>query len=225
MKNVTIALAALLTNACSLSMKSVDPKWDGTEEPECSDSWGPVIGDGLMAGIGLGVASAGVDADSDAAVIAGLALGLVFAVSGAVGESSVGDCKAAKAQWRVGGAIGRASKASVSEEDDDAVARRQERERREERKRRAEEERAPRGFYCATSATVEAAGLCAREKADCVRARGSALAAVDDLSECALVEIAQCYTSGGVSWCAPTVDACEAQRAKATDASACAEER
>lgn len=223
-KKLVAALAAL--SACSFGVKSVDPKWDGTEEPECSDSWAPVIGDGLMAGVGLGVASAGADAESDIAVLGGVAVGLVFAISGIVGESAIGDCKAAKAQWRVGGAIGRASRANaVPEEDDDAVARRQARERRATEQKRREEERAPRGFYCATSATVDAAGLCAREKSDCVRARGSVVAAVPDLSECALAEGAWCYDSGGASWCAPTSAACDAQRDKVPDAGPCAEVR
>lgn len=220
-------LSLALATGCSLGMQSVDPKWDGTTEPECSDSWGPVIGDGLMAGIGLGVASAGVDAESDAAVLGGVAVGIAFAVSGLVGEHTLSDCRAAKAQWRVGGAIGRASKANtVEDEDDEAVARRQARERREEAKRREEEQRAraPRGFFCASSPTIEAAGMCARERVDCQRARGSALAAVPDLEGCALVEIAWCYDAGGLSWCEPTQGACDAQRANVAGASDCREE-
>ncbi len=61
----------------------------------------------------------------------------------------------------------------------------------------------PRGFFCAVSSS---GGLCAREKKDCQTARDAALATVDDLDECTLVETAWC--SG--DRCVPSKDDCDA---------------
>lgn len=62
-----------------------------------------------------------------------------------------------------------------------------------------------RGYFCATSAT---AGLCAREKRDCLVARDAAVAAVPDLGSCALVEAAFCFDAGGRERCFPTAEQC-----------------
>jgi hypothetical protein len=63
----------------------------------------------------------------------------------------------------------------------------------------------PRGHFCATSA---AAGLCARERGDCEAAREVALAAVPDLTACALVEVARCFDDAGREHCFPTAEQC-----------------
>jgi hypothetical protein len=81
-----------------------------------------------------------------------------------------------------------------------------------------------RGFYCASSASTPAAGMCAREKPDCMRARDLALTVVADLETCELVETAQCFDVGpGDQRCAPTVEGCAAQRERTTTENDCHE--
>jgi hypothetical protein len=63
-----------------------------------------------------------------------------------------------------------------------------------------------RGFFCAAAPTT---GFCSREKADCGTARDAAVAAVPDLSECALVENAFCFD--GEKRCFPTAEICAAR--------------
>lgn len=71
----------------------------------------------------------------------------------------------------------------------------------------------PRGFYCASSPTTPAAGLCTRDKADCARAREAAAGVVADLAECALTETAHCFDAKpGDERCVPSAEACAAQR-------------
>lgn len=69
----------------------------------------------------------------------------------------------------------------------------------------------PRGYFCASSASAPNAGFCTREKADCLRSREAALAAVADLAACRLVEGAFCYEASGAERCAPTMAACTAR--------------
>jgi len=83
---------------------------------------------------------------------------------------------------------------------------------------------APRGFFCSNSAATPAAGFCTREKADCQRARDAAIAAVADLDECRLTEMAYCFTAGGTERCAPTAAGC-ADRALAVGAATPCDER
>lgn len=70
----------------------------------------------------------------------------------------------------------------------------------------------PRGFYCSVSANQPTAGFCIREKAACIAARDAALAAVADLTACQLTETSWCFGSR----CAPSPNACEEQRRKAS---------
>jgi hypothetical protein len=69
----------------------------------------------------------------------------------------------------------------------------------------------PRGFYCAASPTVDTASMCAREKLTCEQARGMAVGAVSDLTECTLTEHAYCFGDR----CFATAKACDAQRGEA----------
>ncbi len=66
---------------------------------------------------------------------------------------------------------------------------------------------APRGFFCASNATV---GSCAREKEACEATRGAMLAAAPDLTACMLAETAWCFHDG--KRCAPTATLCGDQR-------------
>lgn len=82
----------------------------------------------------------------------------------------------------------------------------------------------PRGFYCASSASAVAAGFCAREKADCVRARDAAISVIADITECGLVETAQCFdVKPGEPRCAPSAASCAAQRERAGVPAECRE--
>lgn len=74
----------------------------------------------------------------------------------------------------------------------------------------------PRGYFCASSPTSPA-GICAREKADCERARDAILAAVADLARCSLIETVHCYTAAGSERCLDTAERCTAQSASAAD--------
>jgi hypothetical protein len=71
----------------------------------------------------------------------------------------------------------------------------------------------PRGFFCSTSAAKPVAGFCVRDKAERLRVRDTALAAVTDLDECRLGELAFCQVTDGSERCAPTMEIC-AERAK-----------
>lgn len=97
---------------CSFGMQKLPDGWDGTSEPQCSNDPTLMIGDALGAGVATAVALAGIEADSGPAVGAGLLLTLPFIVGGFVGESRLRECREAKAAWRVGGAIGRASRSN-----------------------------------------------------------------------------------------------------------------
>jgi hypothetical protein len=71
---------------------------------------------------------------------------------------------------------------------------------------------APRGHFCATSAT---AGMCTRDRGDCEAAREAALAAVPDLGACTLVEVAYCFDATGHERCFPTAEQCGARGSEA----------
>lgn len=75
---------------------------------------------------------------------------------------------------------------------------------------------AQRGFFCSSSASNQAAGFCARAKAECQRTRDAAIIGVGDLAECALTETSWCLGER----CFPSSDGCAARVA---DAGVCAE--
>lgn len=224
---IVAGVLSLSVAACSFGMKRVEPDWDGSTEPECSDDPAPVIGDAIIAGLTLGVAAAAADDanKSNSSGSAGIAIGaafvgLGFAVSGLVGEGTYKSCKEAKAQWRIGGAIGRASNAQHG---DEARAEQFAREHPEVAEKPTAREEAiarddaarlkkasvtapvtPRGFYCASSPTNAAVGFCAHEKATCEQTHDLLTGAAPDLGKCTLVESAWCFGDR----CAPTQDAC-----------------
>src|SRR5690606_8423316 len=77
----------------------------------------------------------------------------------------------------------------------------------------------PRGYFCANSTSDPTVGFCVRDKAECMRTRDISIAALPDLSKCALVETAWCLSD----LCFPSTDACEARRARSTSELTCAE--
>lgn len=221
---IVAGVLCVAVSACSFGMKPIEPNWDGSTEPDCSDDPAPVIGDAIVAGLSLGLAAAAAD-DANASnssasaglAVGGAVVGLGFAVSGLVGESTYKSCKEAKAQWRIGGAIGRASNAQRPAGDDRTV---DDEPVRPRRKKKAPVQ--PRGFYCSASAESPDVGFCVREKSECLRLRDVTIAAVEDLSECTLVESAWCFGKR----CASTQEACRAELQRAqSDESDCVEER
>lgn len=199
-----MVVCALLVS-CSLGIQQVPKNWDGTTEPECDDSWGPVIGDsivgGIAAGIGLG-ASDSKDNNADVFAIGGFAVGLVFLIAAGVGEERVRDCKTAQTAWRVGGAVGFSAASAMRARDPDAAV--------EDPPQR----RRGRGWFCASSETAAGTGLCNRERRACEQARESAAAAAPDLEPCEPVEAAWCFLLiDGRERCAASEDACKEKRA------------
>lgn len=221
MRTKLVAVALLVGQAsCSLGIRKVDDNWDGTTEPDCSDSILPVVADGFASAVGLGIATIGIEEENDTAVAVGLLIGAVFLVPGIIGEGRVRDCREAKATWRVGGAVGRAAATEMREREPDAdeIAARREQEAVARQRQQAAQASAatPRGFFCASSASAVAAGLCAREKESCARARDAALAVITDMTECTLVETAHCFDAKpGDQRCSPTAESCTAQRERA----------
>lgn len=229
-KVLTTVTALALTSSCSMGIKPVDPNWDGTTEPECDQSSGLVVLDYIAAGLLLGVAGAAAeDEQAEIAMVAGVG-GLAFAIAGITGGQRARECREANAQWRIGGSIGRASRANArsDEDDDDEITAKRERTMiRAQRKREAADREVarqmaaltPRGHFCATSPSNVAAGLCAREKTDCERARGAALGAVPDMGACTLTEKAWCFDAGpGDERCSPTVETCAGALASQVEA-------
>jgi hypothetical protein len=233
MRSLLVGVMAL--SACSFSMKSVDPQWDGTSQPDCSDNVAPVVADGLGAGLllGMGVIAGDksveaqnmgtTDSGADALAIVGFAGGLVLAISAAIGEHRYKECDRAMETWRLGAAIGNNRGGG-----DQATREAREFERQHPELAAHNEEvppqpaTPPRGFFCAASGLQPSASFCTRDKADCRRARDLIIDAVSDISECALQETAWCASGK----CAPSEMECDARRAHlGNDALACEEER
>lgn len=273
-KLVTVLLLVAQAS-CSLGMKSVPRDWDGSSEPECSDSYAAPLGDGLVSALAMGVGVAAAEdeeatGESKTAIVLGaLVVGIGFGVAAFVGGDTAKECKDARNTWRVGGAIGRATSKNAERERDEAIDAEIEKSNawcatngnervcgrdRDQCLERADASRArdlgecvrsheevavvrpqpprpaqpaqppaPRGYFCASSPSAVAAGLCTREKSDCVRARDAALALITDMTECALVETAQCFDANGAQRCSPSVEACDAQRQRAGATNDCKE--
>lgn len=230
---VLLALACTLTG-CSFGMKRVPSGWDGTSEPDCNDSPVPMIGDAIVAGLSLALAAGAADASiqaqdqgeantgADALAIGGFAVAFGFTISAIVGEVSYKRCENAKAEWRLGGAIGAGVDARNA-----AAAERFEREHRDElapEPAKAQQPAAPieppqpRGYFCSESPSNDTVGFCVREKPECERTRDLSINALPDLTMCTLVESAWCLGD----LCFPTEGACAARRDR-TGSGVCAE--
>jgi hypothetical protein len=212
MRHVVWVLGLLC--ACSFGMKGVQPDWDGASEPECTSDQAPVILDAIAAGLSLGIGVAAGDESvaandaghpnrtADVMAISGFVLALGFTVSAIVGESTYKECKNAKAEWRLGGAIGA------------GVARGNREGAKPEHKPKVEATpavAAPRGFFCSSSPSNAAVSFCVRDKAECERTRDVSLDALPDLATCALTESAWCFEGH----CSTTKEACDGKRTRA----------
>lgn len=127
----TAAVTAVTLVSCSIGIKAPAPDWDGTTEPDCTNSNALVYADGLLGGalIGVGAVGARVSLDAqergetstggDVVAITGLGLGAVLIISALIGEAKYKRCESAYAQWRIGGAIGKASRHNRPKDDTD----------------------------------------------------------------------------------------------------------
>lgn len=219
-----VVISALVSSGCSLLLQDSLPdglsSYSASAEPVCSTSPAlPVIDTVITTLDVLGLALT-LNRDSDSGLVAlGVAETALFAVSSLVGFSRARDCSTAWDEWRARDLAdgGRTIRTESDDERADRLAAEGER-RRIAAQRRAERiseaptaANQPRGFYCTTSASSPAAGLCAREKADCARTRDAAVVAVSDLTACTLVESAWCVTlTAGDERCFPAEDVCGA---------------
>jgi len=217
-KFIAASLAPL--TACSLGMRTVPPGWDGTSEPECTDSPAPVVGDSIMAGISVAVGSIAAEASLDAkeegnpstgadvVAIAGFVVALGFVVSAVIGESSYKECKSARAEWRLGGAIGAGVERGAQQQAAKQGAERAAAAIRERQQPHSQQPPpVPRGFFCSSSPSNTAVGFCVRDKAECERTRDVAMGAAPDIAPCSLVESAWCFGDR----CSPTEQLCNEQ--------------
>jgi len=188
--------AILCMTGCASQIHKLGANWDGSAEPDCTESDGPVIGDALVGGLGLAIGAAGSSNSNGS----GRGLGLLsliagagFTVAAAIGEDEVRRCRAANLEWRVGNAAGERARQREPRRDDSA---------------QATPAPPPRGFYCTSSATHAELGLCTRDRPACDQARGLAADSIADLSSCTLVETAVCFAGR----CYPSTDVCAADR-------------
>lgn len=182
-------------------MKTLDPNWDGTTQPECSDSVVTVVLDGFGTGAGLAVLSNSDSNTSPVIVIPALVGTLVYVIAGVYGEYEQVKCSHAAEAWQLGGALRGATKPPIAPPPASP----------EPVQRQAI---VMRGFYCSSSESTPSIGFCTRAKDACVTARDAALAAGSDLTSCSLVETSWCFDS---KHCLPTEASCKSQREKYDD--------
>jgi hypothetical protein len=198
--------AVLCLTGCVSQIHRLEPGWDGSTAPDCTESDGLVIGDALAAGVGLAIgADAARSSNGSGLGLLSLVAGTGLAVAAAIGAHEVRECRAAHAEWRIGNA---------------AAARAHQDVHRREASAPAPPAPPSRGFYCTTSAVHATLGRCMRERAACEQARGLAADAIPDLSPCTLVEAATCFAGT----CYPTSDACAAHQGP-DSVGDCAEQR
>ncbi len=219
-----LVISALVSSGCSLLLQDSLPdglsSYSASAEPACSTSPAlPVIDTVITTLDVLGLALS-LNGDSDGGLVAlGVAETALFAVSSLVGFSRARDCDAAWGEWRARGTVSgdRMTRVESDDERADRLAAEGERRRIAAQRRSVTISEAPttaaspRGFYCTTSTISPAAGFCAREKVDCVRARDAAVVAVGDLTECTLVESVWCVqVAADDDRCFPAEDVCGA---------------
>jgi len=224
-KNKLIVLLALL-GSCSFGMSGVDPKWDGTREPNCTDNYVPVAVDGL-AGVAISAALAEMSKEYplDTSVVVGaVAVSLLYIVSAKVGASRYKECRVAKADWYVREAI-----SARNEHADDAL-------RSVSAPQSSDVPSVPlasttsaqqttktvgTGYFCTRSLSRTELTMCMRERSTCARAQRVLTA--PDGEGCARRRSAWCFEIGGDLRCFATWPACEAQASAGGGASACTE--
>lgn len=229
---VAAAILAMSASGCSWvfqdRLRGGLASYDGNAEPNCTPSKGWAVLDGLFAGLGGATILLGATADELSSgdktilIVGGIFDLLVHGSSAITGSNWANECRRAYADYQNESRGAPPADAELDrlraqiERNGDSVAPHEQ----------VPETPRPRGFYCASSATASAAGLCTREKADCARARDAAIGLIADITECGLVESALCFdVKPGELRCSPTAESCAAQRERAGVASECREEK
>src|SRR3954469_12241110 len=102
-----LAVAGAVTTAvggCSLAMQGPSPSWDGEQKPDCTESFAPVMIDGLTSTV-LASTATSLAANDKLVIPAEVTLGLVgvallYGASAARGAHAYNACRTATAIWR-----------------------------------------------------------------------------------------------------------------------------
>lgn len=188
-----ILLIAALLGGCSLvAMRGVDPKWDGSSEPKCSESYFPVYVDAFLSLVAAGTA---VDVaqhapplpDADMVISGAVITSLLFTTSVYTGASWYKDCRKAKARVQIREALAEAPPTFDVEPT------------------------ALEGYFCTYAPSQPDLYTCERERDICEQVR-KALAMLDG-EACAPRKFAWCFDINRTARCFGTQYACEEQRA------------
>lgn len=198
-------------------MDKPEDHYSRNTQPQCSESVGWPVVDGIFAALNvIGAISLSSDdryssEQKTGYVLGGVAWGLIHTASALSGVGYASKCTEAKAEYNDApeGITPTEERRRRAYEAHEA---RQEAKEQEAMRREAAMKRpaAPRGFFCTSSPSNAAAGICVRDKDECGRTRDAALVGVSDLTECTLTERAFCFGDR----CAPSAEACDAMRSR-----------
>jgi hypothetical protein len=171
---LAVSMLTASLSGCISQVKPVDPGWDGSTAPDCTDSEGAVVADAVVSDVGFDVASH----NRGLLGLIGAGLGVGFGISAAAGAHRVQECRNANAEYHIGRA------AAEADADADAAP-----------AAPPPPPPPPRGFYCASSPRQPATSVCTREADDCDHARDQLAVGIGTMSECALTERAWCFAN------------------------------
>lgn len=179
-------MVGALGPGCVSTIHKLEPGWDGTTEPDCSDGWGPVVGDVVVGSVALAVGASELQRNdrSDNATgvaLAAIGVGTVFEIAALIGNDRIRECRRARVAWWTG----RATAANLHE----VIATAPPREPAAPQALRP----ARRGFYCARSTTADDISICARSRDACDQSRAAATLGVPDLAPCEVATTAWCF--------------------------------
>jgi hypothetical protein len=228
----SVALVMMLAS-CSFGMRGVDPSWDRTKEPDCTDSYIPVVVDGMTASVVSGVVAQnqkeGKYPLDTSVVVASLLVSLVYTASAVNGARKYNECRLVKADWyareaiRVGNADAEARSRSApnppAAPNSSIVAPPQVASTTSALQ--ATTTAVP-GFFCTSTPPPAESNICMRDHAACEHARKSLN--ITDGEDCVPRSIAWCFDGDGQRRCFATQRACEVQVEKSVAVSiACVE--
>jgi hypothetical protein len=223
-----VAALVLMVGSCSFGMRGVDPDWDGKQQPDCTDTYVPVLVDGFVATIvSSATAEVARTAPIDGRLIAAsIAISLVYSASALVGSRRYRSCRTLRAEWHVREAIsaknnqvdsktraGHPSRPTLpttsrasSNSQTEAMS--------SHRPTRAD------GFeqyFCTKSRSQSDLDVCLRGRSACEEARRAVL--VPDSEECKPYGAVWCFDTAGEPICFTAQSTCEVRLARATGAS------
>lgn len=200
---------------CSLIFQNHLPsEYAGESEPFCSDSKGWAIVDVIfMALNAVGAVAAANEGGENAGliVIGDAGFALLHAASAVRGNHWANECRDAKNDYY-----------ATPHGDPDAELRAFKQQHTKDIQVEPSQPSVPpppRGFFCSSSPANAAVAFCVREKSECQRTHDVTLAAVPDLSACALTETAWCAGDR----CVPTEEGCKSLPHRSGSDSPCTE--